>query len=68
MRAGNRPLPTVATVPPNRCRPADSAGYPITTAIVVASHDHGRVEALGFRCISPALSIEGTAVTARFDG
>jgi TIR domain len=30
MRAGNRPLPTVATVPPDRCRPADSAGYPIT--------------------------------------
>jgi hypothetical protein len=30
MRAGNRPLPTVATVPPDRCRPTDSAGYPIT--------------------------------------
>jgi hypothetical protein len=41
MRAGNRPLPTVATVPPERCRPADSAGYPITTAIV------GVVSAMG---------------------
>jgi hypothetical protein len=30
IRAGYRPLPTVATVPPDRCRPATTAGYPIT--------------------------------------
>jgi hypothetical protein len=36
MRAGNPPLPKDATVPPDRCRPTDSAGYPITTAIVAA--------------------------------
>jgi len=36
--------------------------------LVVASHDQTRVAALGFRCVSPVLSTEGTAVTARFDG
>jgi putative ABC transport system ATP-binding protein len=36
--------------------------------VVIASHDHSRVAALGFRCVSPVLSTEGTAVTARFDG
>jgi hypothetical protein len=30
MRAGNRLLPTVAAVPPDRCQPADAVGYPIT--------------------------------------
>jgi hypothetical protein len=29
MRAGQRPLPTVAAIPPARCRPSHSAGCPI---------------------------------------
>jgi hypothetical protein len=29
IRAGNWPLPKVATISPDRCRPADLAGYPI---------------------------------------
>ena len=28
-RAGHQPLPTVATIPPDHCRPANTAGYPI---------------------------------------
>jgi len=29
VRAGRQPLPTVATIPRDHCRPADAAGYPI---------------------------------------
>ena len=29
VRAGHQPLPTVATIPPQHCRPADTVGYPI---------------------------------------
>jgi putative ABC transport system ATP-binding protein len=36
--------------------------------IVLASHDQTRVAALGFRCVSPVLSTDGTVVTARFAG
>lgn len=30
MRAGRQPLPTVTTIPPDHCRPADTVGYPIS--------------------------------------
>jgi hypothetical protein len=29
VRAGHQPLPTVAVIPPEHCRPANTAGYPI---------------------------------------
>jgi putative ABC transport system ATP-binding protein len=72
----HQPAVVLADEPTAALDPANAAnvmqrfvlfGREAGATIVVASHDHGRVEALGFRCISPALSIEGTAVTARFD-
>ncbi len=73
----HRPAVVLADEPTAALDPANAAnvmqrfvlfGREAGATIIVASHDQSRVEALGFRCISPALSTEGSSVTARFDG
>jgi putative ABC transport system ATP-binding protein len=73
----HRPAVVLADEPTAALDPANAANAmtrfvayarEASATLVVASHDRTRVEAAGFRCVSPMLSVADGADTARFDG